>query len=450
MFQDGIIASAAQQAVDSGSVYFSAAGNGSRYGVDEFYVDAVPALDNTLIPPNGLDFHDFGGGDRYAEITVPAGCGVGLVLQWNEPFDGMLGPGASSDLDLYFCTAQTPGACIFSGATQQGCGLSPGTQAGDPIEFVGVENQGLVSATIYAAVEHHCGDENVRFRIASFPIGPGCSLGQNITFESGIFDKAQIYGHAAAAGSIAVGAAFYHEIDTGGNYDNPPGVINVEPFSSMGGNLPFYFDGSGNPLPGAPVLRYKPEIVTPDGVNTTFFGTDIALDPDNHPNMFGTSPASAHAAAVGALVRERNPVLSPGQIRATLMNTATDIESPGIDSLSGAGLVNAFAAVQATPVVPDTDGDGVDDSIDNCTDVANPLQGDGDGDGYGNACDADLNNTCGNSNFGDLIVFKSIFGTADPQGDFNDSGGNVNFGDLIAFKVLFGTPPGPSAFGICP
>ncbi len=352
MFQDGIIASAAQRAVDAGVVYFAAAGNESRYGVDEFYVDAIPALDNTLIPPNGFDFHDFGGGDRYAAITVPPGCGVGLVLQWNEPFDGMLGPGASSDLDLYFCTTQNPGDCIFGSATVTGCGISPGTQAGDPLEFLAVQNQGTVSATIYAAVEHHCGNEALRFRMATFPIGLGCGLGQNIALESGIFDKAQIYGHAAAAGTIAAGAAFYHEIDTGGDYDAPPGVINVEYFSSLGGELPFYFDGSGNPLPGAPVLRFKPEIVTPDGVNTSFFGTDIPLDPDSYPNIFGTSPASAHAAAVGALVRERNLALSPGQIRTILMDTAIDIESSGIDSLSGAGLVDAFAAVQEVPAGP--------------------------------------------------------------------------------------------------
>ena len=371
MFQDGIIASAAQQAVDSGAVYFSAAGNQSRYGVDEFYVDAVPTLDNILIPPNGVDFHDFGGGDRYAAITVPPGCGVGLVLQWNEPFDGMLGLGALSDLDLYFCTTQNPGDCIFSSATVQGCGFSPGTQAGDPLEVLAVENQGTVSATIYAAVEHHCGNDALRFRIATFPIGLGCNLGQSIDLEAGIFDKAQIYGHAAAAGSIAVGAAFYHEIDTDGDFDAPPGVINVEHFSSMGGELPFYFDGSGNPLPGAPVLRFKPEIVTPDGVNTSFFGTDISIDPDSYPNIFGTSPSSAHAAAVGALVRERSIALSPGHIRTILMDTAIDIESFGIDSLAGAGLVDAFAAVHEVPAgssactmeLCDYGGDGKDDVL---------------------------------------------------------------------------------------
>ncbi len=37
----------------------------------------------------------------------------------------------------------------------------------------------------------------------------------------------------------------------------------------------------------------------------------------------------------------------------------------------------------------DTDGDGVDDSIDNCVSVSNADQVDTDSDGIGNVCDAD-------------------------------------------------------------
>ena len=40
-----------------------------------------------------------------------------------------------------------------------------------------------------------------------------------------------------------------------------------------------------------------------------------------------------------------------------------------------------------TTTTPDTDGDGVPDSSDNCPNVANPNQADTDGDGVGDACD---------------------------------------------------------------
>ena len=52
----------------------------------------------------------------------------------------------------------------------------------------------------------------------------------------------------------------------------------------------------------------------------------------------------------------------------------------------------AGLALSATAFAADTDLDGIDDSIDNCTDFFNPHQLDSDDDLYGNACDGDLNN----------------------------------------------------------
>jgi len=346
MFQDGLIAQAAQAAVNNGVAYFSAAGNDATFGVDETYLDANPTDDNS-ISPSGNDFHDFGGGDRFGAITVPPGCGIRFVMQWNEPFDGTLGPGASSDLDLRICSSTNPASCTEGSTTAQGCFFGQGVQQGDPLEISVFTNTGVNPVTVHAAVEHFCGNENVRFRIAVFDSGAGCSLNNGYAFEGGIFDKAQIYGHAAAAGIEAVAAVFYREIDADGNLDLPSGQLNVEPFSSLGGNLPFYFDGSGNTLPGAPVLRFKPDIAAPDGTNTTFFGNDIGGDPDTFPNFFGSSAAAPHAAAVAALMLDANPALTPAQICSALAATAIDVESAGVDPFSGAGLIDALAAVTA-------------------------------------------------------------------------------------------------------
>ena len=119
MFQDGAIAQAAEAAIADGALYFSSAGNDGEAGIDEFYVDGNPALDNDRSSPGfvGVDFHDFGGGsvNRFASFAVPAGCGATLILQWNDPFSGSLGPGASADLDFYLYKGILAEQCIRSG-----------------------------------------------------------------------------------------------------------------------------------------------------------------------------------------------------------------------------------------------------------------------------------------------------------------------------------------------
>jgi hypothetical protein len=60
----------------------------------------------------------------------------------------------------------------------------------------------------------------------------------------------------------------------------------------------------------------------------------------------GTSAAAPHAAAIAALVLEKSPGLTPSQLREALTTTALDIEQPGPDRNSGAGIVDALAAVQ--------------------------------------------------------------------------------------------------------
>lgn len=106
-------------------------------------------------------------------------------------------------------------------------------------------------------------------------------------------------------------------------------------------------------------------------------------------------------------------------------------------------LAISFFAFSAHAV--DSDGDGVDDSVDNCSTVANPNQIDSNGDGFGNLCDADLNDDL-IVNVTDLGLLRSVFFTADEDADFNTDG-VVNVVDLGVMRSAFFQPPGPGATG---
>jgi bacillopeptidase F len=99
--------------------------------------------------------------------------------------------------------------------------------------------------------------------------------------------------------------------------------------------------------------------------------------------------------------------------------------------------INVTISVAAT----DSDGDGVNDSVDNCTLIVNPLQRDTDGDGFGNFCDPDFNSDL-IVNATDLSYLKSRFFSSDPDADLNGDG-VVNAADIAILKSFFFQPPGP-------
>jgi hypothetical protein len=130
-----------------------------------------------------------------------------------------------------------------------------------------------------------------------------------------------------------------------------------------------------------------------------------------------------------------------------LLRVSTSLLALGL-WLPGSAIAGPFSGV-------DSDGDGVDAVLDNCTNVANASQTDADGDGCGNECDGDLNNS-GVANIADFGTFKTCFGrTVGPGGpaddptcaesDMNNSG-VVNIADFGLFKNEFATGgiPGPS------
>ena len=331
MFQDGVIAQAVNDVVGTGVSYFSAAGNEGRLGFEStfvpgtVYAPADPRLGGTSVFLGGTA-HDFGG-TPLQSFSIPAGTSLTMTLQWDAPFAGVSGPpGNTTDLDVYVTNAQKT-AVIFGAKTDN-------IAAGDPVEILTINCNGAVTCTGAFLIVNHAGPKPGRFKYVLL------QASVNVTTTPAL-NSGTIFGHANAVGAMAVGAAIYSKTPA---FGTAPPVI--ESFSSWG-TTPVLFGPTGNRLPTPDLRANKPDFVAPDGANTTFFIPGVDSDGDGFPNFFGTSAAAPHAAAVGALMLQAVPTLSPTQIRNALKNTALDMATPGFDNNTGSGLIQADAALTA-------------------------------------------------------------------------------------------------------
>jgi len=343
MFQDGIIAQSVDDVVfGDGVPHVTSAGNNGRSSYES------PYRASGRQGPVGGDLHDFDPGpsvDTLQTIRVPAGTTVQVALHWNQPSASTGGEGARSDLEVFLL--DSAGRIVAEPQRRPNAG-------GNPFEFTTYENTSSASQTLGIGIE----------RVS----GPAPSLMKYVLFEEGgnverleYDDPAPtLYGHANAQGAIAVGAAAY--------FNTPPFNDNVEApvinnFSSVGG-IPILFDELGRPVPGDGVQRDNPDLTAPDGVNTTFFGSDLdgnnfPAEDDTFPNFFGTSAAAPHVAGLIALLQEGEPGLSPRAYADALRQSAVDVRrtSEGVetgvgpDPFSGAGFVNGAQIQLQVPTV---------------------------------------------------------------------------------------------------
>ncbi|MEM7126703.1 MAG: S8 family serine peptidase [Chloroflexota bacterium] len=312
-FQDGIIAQAVDQVYAAGVSYFSSAGNSARDSYES-------AFDNSgEVGPlfSGL-LHDFDPGpgvDTRQRVTIPSGATVRISFQWDQPFASVSGsPGSTSDIDIGILdTSGNVVAASFDGNI-----------GGDPVEIV-IFSNGTTNTAFDIIISKYSGSDPGLMKYIDFG---------TMTINEFDTDSSTIVGHANASGAEAVGAAWYFQTPA---FGVSPAVL--EAFSS-GGNTPILFDTAGNSVN---IIRQKPEIVAPDGTNTTFFGGDA--EGDGFPNFFGTSAAAPHAAAVAALLLEQNAILSPQLIYDILQFGANDMGVSGFDLDSGYGLIEADSAV---------------------------------------------------------------------------------------------------------
>ncbi|MFL5805288.1 MAG: S8 family serine peptidase [Roseiflexaceae bacterium] len=324
-----LILQAVNDVTADGALYFSSAANSGNKSDNQSgtwegdFADGGPVTGPIATGGETGNFHDF---DTSAAVstfdaTTIAG-GANPTLFWSDPLGA-----SSNDYDLF--RLDSTGTFVIGQSTNQ----QTGTQ--DPIEILG-----LVSIPAEARFVVVKSSGQPRYLHVATNRG-------RLTFST----SGETHGHSASISpygfSVAATPAFLPFGGIAGSPTGPyPNAFNasnqVERFSSDG--LRQYFfkaDGSaitpGNFLAGGGEVIQKPNITAADGVSTAAPGFST---------FYGTSAAAPHAGAIAALVKSVNTGFTQAQIRAFMVNTAIDIEGAGVDRDSGAGILNAYAAVK--------------------------------------------------------------------------------------------------------
>ncbi len=336
-FEDGPVAQSVNTVTAAGVLYFSSAGNEGNTddltaGTWEGDFLASAAADPA--PLAGANLHDFGDGGN--SILVEFGGGNPPLLIWAEHYDLNTGD-ASTDFDLYDMDGGLTTIFDASTNTQDGTG-------GDdfPIEFIG-------GGTF----------DGERLLIDKFSSGTTSSVPMfNLIVFRGTLDPnlatgGATRGHSAAAAAFSVAATPAAASFDGVSPDGPyPGL-----FTSANASEDFTSDGPrriildttgaeitpGNRTSTGGVVRQKPDITAADGVSCAAPG---------FAPFYGTSAAAPHAAALAALCKSAVPAITPAALRTALISSAIDIEAPGVDKDTGAGIVMAQPFLAACGAVP--------------------------------------------------------------------------------------------------
>ncbi len=356
MFQDGVIAKAVDDVVAQGATYYSSAANNTvtigghdvtSYETAAFRATPCPTAVVTF-EGAGTQCHNFSqsGTDAGDTITVNAGKTIRLALSWNQPQGGV-----TTDLDLLLVDTATGAIQTSSFVSNAG---TDGSQ--DPSEFFSFTNASGSTHSYRMVVARYQGvgggdGGTPRFKIVNFLNGDTSVLGSvqyNTTAGNDVVGPT-LLGHNGATRAATVAAVPYNNAAV------------VEPYSSHGparkcwgpttGVVPSptmtphpWYQPPASPL--SPCQSKTVDFAATDGGANSFFGGFSA----GAFRFFGTSAAAPHAAAVGALARQKYPCRTPDEILAAQRASAVPLAYP-VD-VAGAGLVDANAMLGAITPCP--------------------------------------------------------------------------------------------------
>jgi subtilase family protein len=357
-FQDGLVAQAVNTVEAGGVAYFSSAGNNGVLAYDNnapsFTTPGTGQNANELL----LNFNQQPGGavSTVLPVSIPAlipGEFVPIVVEWDQPYitGAPNSGGATNQIDL---CVQGPSGDIINNLLPNG-NLGSATCTGlnalnsDPVQVMLVYNPANAAGNskaetiniVVGLASSSSANKPGRIKVVVEDDGAGSQITQFAT------NSGTLQGHPSAVGAAAVGAVFFpNTLSCGAT------TPTLEFFSSAGGD-PILFDVNGNRLT-TPVMRQKPDFVSPDGGNDTFLGFTIGgttgiTDPStvpqcannaNFPNFFGTSAAAPHAASIAVLMLQADPSLTPTQIYSIMQQSTAPM---GVTPVPTSGTYN-FAA----------------------------------------------------------------------------------------------------------
>ncbi|MBS1679548.1 MAG: S8 family serine peptidase [Actinobacteria bacterium] len=350
-FQDGIVAEAIRRVVKKGVTYLTAAGNQNVFDASgheigsweapEFRAMSCPAAIQGLgakAPPKCMDFDPGPIEDATFGITVPAGETLSLDLQWAEPWFGV-----EADLNAYLLSES--GSAVLVDDPYLNYKSGPGAVP-VPFEMPEWTNESGVPQVVQLVIGRCSGtcDSQAsatlkpRLKIVFGADGEGFSEIEYPQSEGGDVVGPTIFGHAASAAAISVGAVFYKR-----SASTP---TEPERYSSRGPAI-HYFGPVASSVPAAalPTVEelQKPNIIATDCASNTFFGNLFS----GGWHFCGTSQAAPHAAAVAALMQQTEPLASPAGIVGAMEAAATPFTVVNTRAAVGAGLLNAQGAIEA-------------------------------------------------------------------------------------------------------